>query len=146
MVCHPTHTSHQQLLTPTDLAEILPLPLLAPLTRSTFYIQTQPDLRPLASHLFIQSTKDFFPGTIGHLFPSHILVRRETQTFRRLRSGAVVFSVRTDVKRLVELSEVEKRAVMAEMRRWPEEVAKWKGKSLWEGVVVGFCEGPFGDA
>ena len=98
-------------------------------------------MRPLASLLFIDSSKDFFPGTIAHLLPSHILVRRETQTFRRLGSGAVVVSVRTDLRRLVELSEAEKKELLVEMATWSEEVARWRGKSLWECAVVGFCGG-----
>jgi hypothetical protein len=102
-------------------------------------------MRPLASLLFIDSSKNFFPGTIAHLLPSHILVRRETQTFRRLGSGAVVLSVRTDLKRLVELSEAEKKGLLLEMRSWSEGVARWRGKSLWESVVVGFCGGKLGE-
>jgi hypothetical protein len=101
-------------------------------------------MRPLAELLFIQSSKDFFPGTIAHLFPEHILVRREAQTFRRLRSGAVVFSARTDMRRLVELIGGERRRLVEEIRKWPDDVAEWKGRSLWEGVVLRFCEGKFG--
>jgi hypothetical protein len=127
--------------TSTDLAEVVPLPLLAPLTRSSFYIQTQPDTRPLANLLFIDSNKNFFPGTISHLLPSHILVRRETQTFRRLSSGAVVMSVRTELKRLVELSETEKKELLDEMETWSTDMARWKGKGLWESTVVEFCGG-----
>jgi hypothetical protein len=101
----------------------------------------QPDTRPLANLLFIDSNKNFFPGTISHLFPSHILVRREAQTFRRLSSGAVVMSVRTELKRLVELSEAEKKELLGEIEKWSKDVARWKGKGLWESTVVEFCGG-----
>jgi hypothetical protein len=140
LCCFPSHL-YASTNTSTDLAEIAPLPLLAPLTRSSFYIQTQPDKRPLEDLLFIESNKNFFPGTIQHLFPSHILVRRETQTFRRLGSGAVVMSVRTELKRLMELNEAEKKELLDEMEKWSKEVARWKGKGLWEGEVVEFCGG-----
>jgi hypothetical protein len=140
LFCFPSHL-YTSTNNSTDLAEIAPLPLLAPLTRSSFYIQTQPDTRPLANLLFIESNKNFFPGTIQHLLPSHILVRRETQTFRRLGSGAVVMSVRTELKRLMELSEAEKKELLDEIEKWSKDVARWKGKGLWEGEVVEFCGG-----
>lgn len=45
----------------------------------------------------------------------------------------------------MELSDVEKSRLVEEIKEWPEYVAEWKGKSLWESVVVGFCEGKLGE-
>ncbi|KAF2271862.1 uncharacterized protein EI97DRAFT_427448 [Westerdykella ornata] len=118
--------------------------------RHTFFIQISPHaasshpLSPTFPHstlLFIQSGKDFFPGTMRNLSPSCILVRRERQTFRRLSlSNTVVFTVKTNVERLVDLDGEQRRNLAREIRAWPSEVARYKGRDLWGRVVLGFCE------
>jgi hypothetical protein len=133
-----------------DIPDILPLTSSVDLlTRSTLYIQTYPDSRPLAHLLFIQEAKDFFPGNLSSLLPQHIVVRREHQTFRRLpKSGAVIYSTRTEVSRLTELDVHSRRKLVEEIRGWDREVATRKGLELWQRVVIGYCEGkkPFRDA
>jgi hypothetical protein len=111
--------------------------------RHSFFIQVQPDARPLEDLLFIQEGKDFFPGDINDLKPQAIIVRRERQTFRRLvLSGAIVFTVKTSVQRLVDLPEGEQREnLIKEIMSWPREIATYKGRDLWQRVVVQFCLG-----
>ncbi|KAF1922486.1 uncharacterized protein M421DRAFT_78116 [Didymella exigua CBS 183.55] len=112
------------------------------LTRSTLYIQTYPDARPLAHLFFIQEPKDFFPGNLSSLLPQHIIVRREHQTFRRLpKSGAIIYSTRTEVNRLTELDVHGRRKLVEEIRSWNREVATRKGLELWQRAVIGYCEG-----
>lgn len=109
--------------------------------RETFFVQIQPDSRPLDKLLFIQTGKDFFPGNIFHLLPEHIIIRREWQTFRKLpKSDTIVFTVKTSVERLVDLPENEKAKLVKEIRAWPREIATYKGRDLWQRAVIGFCE------
>lgn len=133
----------------TDIPDVLPLTSSVDLlTRSTLYIQTYPDSRPLAHLLFIQEAKDFFPGNLSALLPQHIIVRREHQTFRRLpKSGAIVYSTRTEVCRLTELDAHDRRKLVEEIGSWDQEVATRKGLELWQRAVIGYCEGkkPFRD-
>ncbi|XPS75644.1 hypothetical protein M3J09_007719 [Ascochyta lentis] len=126
-----------------DIPTILPhTSPTTPLSRSTVYIQTHPDTRPLSHLLFIQAPKDFFPGNLSALLPQHILVRREQHSFRRLSSSpAVVFSTRVRVQRLVELDGVERRALVDEVRGWDADVKVSRGVGLWGRVVLGWCEG-----
>ncbi|KAJ8115736.1 hypothetical protein OPT61_g2678 [Boeremia exigua] len=126
-----------------DIPDVLPLTSSADLlTRSTLYIQTFPDSRPLAHLLFIQEAKDFFPGNLSALLPQHIIVRREHQVFRRLtKSGAVIFSTRTEMKKLIDLNVRERRDLVSEIRGWDKVVATRKGLELWQRAVIGYCEG-----
>ena len=74
--------------------------------------------------------------------PQHIIVRREHQVFRRLpKSGAIVFSTRTEVRRLTDLDVQERRELVNEIRAWDPKVALRKGKELWQRAVIGYCEG-----
>lgn len=111
--------------------------------RHSFFIQIQPDARPLEDLLFIQEGKDFFPGDIHNLQPGRIIVRRERQTFRRLtQSGAVCFTVKTSVQPLMELPKGEQREnLVREICSWPREIATYKGRDLWERAVYEFCLG-----
>ncbi|KAJ4315988.1 hypothetical protein N0V94_005680 [Neodidymelliopsis sp. IMI 364377] len=112
------------------------------LARSTLYIQTQPDARPLAALMFIQEPKDFFPGNLSSLLPQHIIIRREHQILRRLpKTGAIVFSTRTELKNLTELDVHGRRDLVNEIRGWDREVATTKGLELWQRTVFGWCEG-----
>ncbi|PSN74894.1 hypothetical protein BS50DRAFT_671183 [Corynespora cassiicola Philippines] len=110
--------------------------------QNTFLIQINPDGRSLASLLFVQEGKDFFPGRLSNLKPSNVVVRRERQTFRRLpKTGAIVFSVKTSTESLVDLDMREKKKLSNDIRNWPTEMAIYKGRPLWQRVVIGFCEG-----
>ena len=73
--------------------------------------------------------------------PDDVLFRLERQVFRRLpKTGAVLFSVKTRLIRLTELSAPELRNFAAEARSWPEETARYKGISEWGPCALGFCD------
>jgi hypothetical protein len=110
--------------------------------RHSFFIQIKPDERPLEKLLFIQEGKDFFPGDMSNLFPDCVMVRREHQAFRRLpKSGCVVFTVKTTVERLVDISNDERQNLAREIRAWPSDIATYKGRDLWQRTVLRYCEG-----
>jgi hypothetical protein len=92
--------------------------------------------------MFIQEPKDFFSGNLSSLLPQHIIIRREHQIFRRLpKTGAIVFSTRTELKKLTELDVDGRRDLVNEIRGWDREVATRKGLELWQRTVFGWCEG-----
>ena len=71
-----------------------------------------------------------------------IIVRHERQTFRRLiLSNAVVFTVHTSIRGLVDIPVHERANLVAEIKAWPKQIATYKGRDLWERAVVGWCEG-----
>lgn len=109
--------------------------------RHTFFVQITPDDRPLHQLLYVQEGKDFFPGDLSNMFPDNIIIRRERQTFRRLaRSNTIVFTVKTSVERLTDIPKSERSNLVAEIRAWPDEIATYKGRDLWQRVVIEFCE------
>ncbi|ESZ94001.1 hypothetical protein SBOR_5613 [Sclerotinia borealis F-4128] len=78
----------------------------------------------------------------GKLCVKDIYVRRERQTFMRLeRSGAVLFTVRTYMERLVDMKGEEAGNLARQVRGWGEEVKGYKGVGVWGGVVLGWCDG-----
>ncbi|KAH7109839.1 hypothetical protein B0J11DRAFT_448750 [Dendryphion nanum] len=110
--------------------------------RSSLFIQIAPADRHLEEILFAQHGKDLFAGDICNLLPRDILIRRESQIFRRLpKSGAVVFTVHTSLEKLTDLPESEHASLVAEIRSWPNEIARYKGRDLWQRAVMGWCEG-----
>ncbi|KAF2120187.1 hypothetical protein BDV96DRAFT_674465 [Lophiotrema nucula] len=110
--------------------------------RHSFFIQINPGDRTLQDLLFIQNPQDFFPGRISALSPSHIIVRRERQSFRRLpKSNTVVFTVKTTMQRLIDVPEANRPALVSEIKAWPEDIAAYKGLAIWQRAVFGFCEG-----
>lgn len=110
--------------------------------RTSTFIQTMPGGYDVLQLLFIQQRHDLFPGKIGNLAPSSLMVRRERHSFRRLsKSGAIVFTVRTQVQSLVDLSQAGRQALANEIREWSATMAGLKGKDLWQRSVLGFCEG-----
>ncbi|ORY13866.1 hypothetical protein BCR34DRAFT_599636 [Clohesyomyces aquaticus] len=114
----------------------------SPMERSTFFIQTNPSSFPLREILFIQSGKNFFPGNRWNLVPDDILIRRERQTFRRLpKSDMIVFTVKTSLENLTDLSMDERPKLVKEIKAWPEDIAVFKGRDIWARAVIGFCEG-----
>lgn len=73
--------------------------------------------------------------------PDDILFRLERQVFRRLpHTGAILFSVKTRLIRLTELSAPELRNFAVEARSWPEETARYKGISEWGPCALEFCD------
>lgn len=110
--------------------------------RSSLFMQTKPDDRSLADLLFVQGTSDFFPGNLSTLLPQFFIVRRERQTFRRLpKSKAIVFTVKTSIQPLTDLSRTERLTLAEEIKRWPADIATYKGRDIWQTAVLGFCEG-----
>jgi hypothetical protein len=111
--------------------------------RHAYFIQVVPEGQELISSktLFIQRGDDFFPG--GNIFrgrPEDVVLRRERQTFTRLESSdAVLFTVKTRTMRLTELRPEDYKGLAMEIRSWPEEVAKYKGRFFWEDVVLKYC-------
>lgn len=75
------------------------------------------------------------------MMPWNILIRQERQVFRRLpRSGALLFSVKTYMHNLIDLSLDELRAFAAEVRKLPDDVAGYKGRHIWGDCVLKFCD------
>jgi len=122
--------------------------------RHNMYIQINPLLpntpsynhfangTPLDRLLFLQDAEDLFQGGVGDLNAECVWVRRERQMVRKLPgSECLVLAVRTTFQRLVDLTEYERGRVLDEIKGWNEEVAEFKGRDLWWGVVRGLCEG-----
>lgn len=105
--------------------------------RSNFFIQVTEPSQTL-SDIFCQLEP--MKGTRARC-PGDIIFRLERQVFRRLpRSGAVLFSVKTRLIRLTELSAPELRDFAAEARSWPEDIAKYKGMLDWGQCALQFCD------
>ncbi|KAF1844315.1 uncharacterized protein K460DRAFT_379282 [Cucurbitaria berberidis CBS 394.84] len=137
---YPHHFNLPDILKLSDLSPYSFAPSL--MSRTETYIQTRPDRRTLGDVLHIQRPADFFAGNIFNLTPKDLLVRRETQIFRRLpKSAAIVFSSKTSTTRLVELSRIERRELLREVEGWNEDVARFKGRDLWITAVEGYCLG-----
>ena len=79
-----------------------------------------------------------------HKIPGHqgnVVIRRERQTFRRLpKSGAVLFTVKTDVQKLAKLNAKDLLELATEIRSWPAEIATYKGRDRWGKCVLDFCD------
>jgi hypothetical protein len=99
-------------------------------------------------NLFIQTTTELFqdgpeapPPSPLILRPEHITVRRERQTFTRLeKSGAVLFTVRTYMQPLTDLSVDEIEGLMSQIQGWEREMKNYKGWDHWGRVVEDWCE------
>lgn len=99
-------------------------------------------------NLFIQTTNELFqdgpeapPSSHVILRPEHISVRRERQTFTRLeKSGAVLFTVRTYIQPLTDLTGEEIEGLLSQIRGWEGEMKTYKGWDHWGRVVEEWCE------
>ena len=99
-------------------------------------------------NLFIQTTNELFqdgpqdpPPSPVLLRPEHITVRRERQTFTRLeKSGGVLFTVRTYMQPLTELTGEEVGGLLSQIRGWEGEMKTYKGWQHWGRVVEKWCE------
>lgn len=114
------------------------------MVRSTYFIQIRPAGRDLLPTLFLQDPRDFFHGCTDDIRPENIIVRRERQTFRRLpRSDAVLFTVKTTLTPLPELSDEDLAGAASEMKLWPEEIAQYKGREHFEKQLLDYCHSTF---
>lgn len=73
--------------------------------------------------------------------PDDVVFRWERQVFRRLpKSGAVLFSVKTSLRKLSEMNSTELRDFAIEARSWPEDVANYKRRNIWGAFALKFCD------
>ncbi|CAG8958716.1 hypothetical protein HYFRA_00011559 [Hymenoscyphus fraxineus] len=99
--------------------------------RTNLFIQTTP-------HLFVDAPEIPNPQTV----PEDLWIRRERQTFRRLeRSGAVLFTVRTYMQRLVEVRGEEELALRQQIAGLDEVVREYKGGKVWGNAFEMWCRG-----
>ena len=72
--------------------------------------------------------------------PKQLIMRRERQTFRRLkRSDTVCLAVRTSVLSLEQLNLSELQSLIKDMMSWPEQVARYKGLHCWGDCALTYC-------
>jgi hypothetical protein len=99
-------------------------------------------------NLFIQTTTELFqdrpealPLSRLILRPENITVRRERQTFTRLeKSRAVLFTVRTYMQPLTDLTGEEIEGLVSQIGGWESGMKRYKGWHLWGEVVESWCE------
>ncbi|KAE8441150.1 hypothetical protein EG329_005833, partial [Mollisiaceae sp. DMI_Dod_QoI] len=102
------------------------------------------------TNLFIQTTPELFQDApevapTRPLTPDKLMVRRERQTFIRLeKTDAVLFTVRTYMQPLIELSEEEIKALRSQVLGWEEEVRVYKGYGIWGEPLMKWCEATVG--
>jgi hypothetical protein len=105
--------------------------------RSNYFVEVTTPGESLCSTLFRPislSSKGFEPQ------PEHIIIRRERQTFRRLRkSGGILFTVKTTLTALDELPLDELQNLAKEIESWPEGIGRYKGRDGWGQMVLEFC-------
>jgi hypothetical protein len=107
--------------------------------RHAYFIQIVPAGQALQQTLFIQNPGDFYPVTEFDI--DDVWLRTERQTFRRLpKSGAVVFTVKTDLARLSDVGEDELERLAVEVRSWPDDVAEYRGRNVWGAVVLDYVD------
>lgn len=104
------------------------------------------------TNLFIQTTSDLFqdsPEVVSSdevIRPERLMVRRERQTFMRLvKSGAVLFTVRTYMTLLVELGAEELRALKSQVLGWEDEIRVYKGWGIWGESLMKLCDERLGE-
>ncbi|OKL64403.1 hypothetical protein UA08_01122 [Talaromyces atroroseus] len=109
----------------------------SPMERSNYFLETTEPDEGLSNTLFRpDGLNEQKPG------PSidEVLLRRERQTFRRLpRTGALVFSVKTTLETLKDLPVDQLQALATEIRSWPDDMAKYKGRDVWGQRVLDYC-------
>ncbi|KAF1914518.1 hypothetical protein BDU57DRAFT_596475 [Ampelomyces quisqualis] len=112
-------------------------------TQTSTFIQTRPASSPLSTSLHLPRPADLFPGSIAHLSPPSLWIRRLHTSFRRLPvSGAIVTTTRTQLSRLVDVDTQQRRKELwAEVSSWGEEEAVFKGRDLWIRAVRSWCVG-----
>lgn len=105
--------------------------------RSNYFLEIRQPGEDLSSTLF---RPDGLMEQELSPWPEDILIRRERQTFRRLRrTGALLFSVKTTLTTLSELPLQEVQNLATEIRNWPEDMAAYKGRNIWGKKVLDYC-------
>ncbi|KAE8554096.1 hypothetical protein EYB25_002634 [Talaromyces marneffei] len=109
----------------------------SPMERSNYFLETKEPDEDLGDTLFRPlGLNEDQPG----LSIEDILLRQERQTFRRLpRTGALIFSVKTTLNTFDELPVEQLQALATEIRSWPEDMAKYKGRDIWGQRVLDYC-------
>ena len=109
----------------------------SPMERSNYFLETKEPDEDLGDTLFRpMALNEDQPG----LSIDNILLRQERQTFRRLpRTGALIFSVKTTLNTFDELPVEQLQALATEIRSWPEDMAKYKGRDIWGQRVLDYC-------
>lgn len=105
--------------------------------RSNYFLETKEPDEDLGDTLFRPTALNVDqPG----LSIDDILLRQERQTFRRLpRTEALIFSVKTTLNTFDELPVEQLQALATEIRSWPEDMAKYKGRDIWGQRVLDYC-------
>ena len=105
--------------------------------RSNFFVQVT---EPAQSLLEILCQLEPMDGNIARR-PRDIVLRWERQKFRRLpKTGAVLFSVKTDLVGLTDMTTKELEDFATEVRSWPEEIARYKRRHEWGDCALQFCD------
>lgn len=102
---------------------------------------------------FIQATKELFQvasidtpvDAASEIKLEDVTMRRERQTFTRLpKSNAVLFTVRTYMVPLVDLTHDELRVLRNQIRGWTEDVRAYKGYNVWGQMAEKWFEEQLG--
>lgn len=105
--------------------------------RSSFFVQVTEPSQTLSE---ILCQLEPMAG-ISARCPEDITFRLERQVFRRLpKTGAVLFSVKTRLIPLTELTASELKNFAVEARSWPEHIARYKGMPEWGQCALEFCD------
>lgn len=105
--------------------------------RSNFFVQVTEPGQSLSEILCQLESMD---GRVARK-PEDILFRWERQSFRRLpKTGAILFSVKTDLVQLKDMTAKELKEFAMEARSWPEEVARYKRRHEWGDCALQFCD------
>lgn len=105
--------------------------------RSNYFLETKRTNEDLCTTLF---RPDSLMEEEHGLAPSNVILRRERQTFRRLpRTQALLFTVKTTLSALDELSPEEVQNLAAEIVSWPDDMAKYKGRDVWGRTVLEYA-------
>jgi hypothetical protein len=105
------------------------------------------------STLFIQTNSSLFTPSLESLAAIHrpadscaplcvqdLHIRRERQTFLLLpETGAIVFTVRTYMRPLVDVDGDELRALWEQVSGWAEDMARYKSRQVWNAVLETYC-------
>ena len=103
----------------------------------TFFVQVASPRLGLAD-TFCQLSPFDFETKATH--PESIIIRSERQTFRRLpKTGAVLFAVKTSLRRITDLRMEELVLFSEKVASWPEDIARYKGRHCWGDCVHRYC-------
>ncbi|MCJ1461413.1 hypothetical protein MMC07_000010 [Pseudocyphellaria aurata] len=110
----------------------------SPMERSNFFVQVT---EPTQSLQDLLCQLEPLEGNPKPTRPDDVIFRWERQIFQRLpQSGAVLFSVKTSLTKLTEMSPSDLRDFAIEARSWPEDVANYKRRNLWGDCALNYCD------